>query len=174
MPRAWSLVGLLRFNGIRVPEKERPGKLAAGLERRFEGLGDPGTGVIVPTEVELFVSESRYDLWYHGGIKTGDEDLEAEARRQGTRLKFLCRKFFEDIDVLARNRPGMSDVTPIANRKAAPKSWPGRLLRRRSGCAGASPRGSQRSHVRFPRRPGRNYWLFWRCLLIGWLRRKVV
>lgn len=91
-------LGLLRFNGIRVPEKERPGRLVVALERRFEGLGDPGTCVIVPEEVELFVSESRYDLWYHAGIKTGHEDLEAEARRQGTRLKFLCRKFFEDLE----------------------------------------------------------------------------
>jgi capsular polysaccharide biosynthesis protein len=91
-------LGLLRFNGIRVPEQERLGKLVAGLERRFEGLGDPGTCVIDPTGIELFVSDSLYDFWYHGGIKTGDEDLDAEALRQGTRLRFLRRKFFEDLE----------------------------------------------------------------------------
>jgi capsular polysaccharide biosynthesis protein len=91
-------LGLLRFNGIRSPPEERLGRLVAGLERRFEGLGDPGTCVIVPTEIELFVSDLVYDFWYHGDVKTGHDDLEAEARRQGKWLKFLRRKLFEDLE----------------------------------------------------------------------------
>jgi hypothetical protein len=88
----------LRFNGIRVPPQERLGKLAAGLERRFERLGEPGTLVIVPAEIELLVSETIYDFWYHTGIVIGNADLAAEVRRQETLLRFLRRKLFEDLE----------------------------------------------------------------------------
>lgn len=91
-------LGLLRFNGMRLREKERLAKLVLGLERRFEGLGEFGTCIVVPTEIELFVSDTIYDFWFHTGARAADVDLEAEAQRQRARLKFLRRKLFEDLE----------------------------------------------------------------------------
>ncbi|WP_158927142.1 DUF563 domain-containing protein [Acidisphaera sp. S103] len=91
-------LGLLRFNGFRVPLAERMDQLITGIERKFDGLGDPGTFSVVPQKVELFASDSLYNLWYHTGASVVGADLQAAAQAQGPRLKFLRRKFLEDLE----------------------------------------------------------------------------
>jgi capsular polysaccharide biosynthesis protein len=91
-------LGLLRFGGFRVPLAERMDQLIAGIERKFDGLGDPGTFSVVPKAIELFVSDTLYNFWYHTGTSAVGANLEAAAKAQGLRLKFLRRKFLEDME----------------------------------------------------------------------------
>jgi hypothetical protein len=94
-------LGLLRFNGIHVPAEFRLGKLVTALEKRFDGLGAPGTVTVFPDGIagqrELIVRESTYEFWYHTGIAEGEAEPDVQSGRETTRLHFLRRKLFEDL-----------------------------------------------------------------------------
>jgi capsular polysaccharide biosynthesis protein len=95
-------LGLMRFNGIHVPPEFRLERLVAALERKFEGLGAPGSITVTPEGLpgqrELMVYELSYNLHYHTGIFEGSTEPLAQAERETTRLKFLRRKLLEDLE----------------------------------------------------------------------------
>jgi hypothetical protein len=94
-------LGLLRFNGFFVPPEFRLGKLVAALEKKFNGLGAPGTITVFPDGIagqrELIVRESVYEFWYHTGIAEGAVPVDVQTDRETTRLSFLRRKLLEDL-----------------------------------------------------------------------------
>ena len=87
-------LGLLRFAGIVTH------KLVDGLMARFAGIGAPETTRIFVADTpkwEFKVHEQIYYLWYSVG-KTPDETThEAVHVEQSRRLRFLHRKFIEDL-----------------------------------------------------------------------------
>jgi capsular polysaccharide biosynthesis protein len=99
-------LGLLRFAGIFLPIEIRLERLAAALERKFEGLGAAETITVYldgePNRREFLVRESAYDLMYHTGVPEGAAGLEEMRVREITRLSFLRRKFFEDLETGAK------------------------------------------------------------------------
>jgi capsular polysaccharide biosynthesis protein len=93
-------LGLLRFAGMIVPSEIQVKTLIDALERRFEGLGAPGTITVYPTEVggEFMARESVYNLQYHTGMFPREITAEELQVRETRRLNFLRRKFAEDLE----------------------------------------------------------------------------
>jgi capsular polysaccharide biosynthesis protein len=94
-------LGLLRFNGFFSPPEFRLHLLVEALERKFDGLGAPGSISVfaegLPGERELMVRESAYQFWYHSGVREGEVDPDVQAKREATRLSFLRRKLLDDL-----------------------------------------------------------------------------
>ena len=90
-------LGLLRFAGAFSHD------IVRGIERGFEGIGDPAD--IEPRlegddagKREFMIHERKYGLIYHTFVYEGQRDPELLRRQEGTRLQFLRRKFLEEID----------------------------------------------------------------------------
>jgi hypothetical protein len=93
-------LGLLRFAGMTVASDLQIEKLVNALERRFEGLGAPGTITVYPTaeDGEFMARESVYNLQYHTGMYPREITAEELQVRETKRLNFLRRKFSEDLE----------------------------------------------------------------------------
>jgi len=89
-------LGLLRFSGSYSNDVVR------GIEWDFDGIGeladieprlegDPG-------KREFMIHERKYGLVYHTFVYEGERTPELMRQQEATRLKFLRRKFVEEID----------------------------------------------------------------------------
>lgn len=88
-------LGLLRFSSTFVRD------LVRGLENGFEGIGEAedleprleGMG----DQKEYMISERRYGLLYHTFVLEGQRSVWLLKEQEATRLKFLHRKFMEEL-----------------------------------------------------------------------------
>lgn len=89
-------LGLLRFSGSFSNDVVR------GIEQEFEGIGEPED--ITPTlegdddKREFMIRERKYGLVYHTFVYEGERTTELMRQQEATRLKFLRRKFVEELD----------------------------------------------------------------------------
>ena len=89
-------LGLLRFSG------SFSHNIVRGIEREFEGIGEPED--ITPKlegnggRREFMIHERKYGLVYHTFVHEGDRTIDLMRQQEATRLKFLRRKFIEELD----------------------------------------------------------------------------
>jgi hypothetical protein len=89
-------LGLLRFSGSFSNDVVR------GIEQEFDGIGEPAD--ITPRlegpegRREFMIYESKYGLVYHTFVYEGERTVELMRRQEATRLKFLRRKFVDELD----------------------------------------------------------------------------
>jgi hypothetical protein len=89
-------LGLLRFSGSLSNDVVR------GIEQEFEGIGEPED--ITPrlegdaARREFIIHERKYGLVYHTFVYEGERTPELMRQQEATRLKFLRRKFVEELD----------------------------------------------------------------------------
>lgn len=89
-------LGLLRFSGAFSNE------IVHGIEREFDGIGDPADieprleGP--PGRREYMIHEQKYGLIYHSFVYENERAPELIRQQEATRLKFLRRKFLEELD----------------------------------------------------------------------------
>jgi hypothetical protein len=89
-------LGLLRFSGAFSNDVVR------GIEMEFEGIGEPED--ITPTlegddgKREFMIRERKYGLVYHTFVYEGERTTDLMRQQEATRLKFLRRKFVEELD----------------------------------------------------------------------------
>jgi hypothetical protein len=89
-------LGLLRFSGSYSND------IVRGIERDFEGIGEPAD--IEPRleggdgRREFMIHERKYGLVYHTFVYEGERTPELMLQQEATRLKFLRRKFVEELD----------------------------------------------------------------------------
>jgi hypothetical protein len=89
-------LGLLRFSGSLSNDVVR------GIEQEFEGIGEPAD--ITPSlegddgRREFMIHERKYGLVYHTFVYEGERTPELMREQEATRLKFLRRKFVEELD----------------------------------------------------------------------------
>jgi capsular polysaccharide biosynthesis protein len=130
-------LGLFRFAGIRLPIRQRLGKLVAALDSEFEGLGTPGSIAVelqgLTGKREFLAHESVYKLMYHTFITEGAVDAETLAGRESRRLRFLRRKLIDDLRVgekiwvwKSRSTETLDDIMPLL--AALRRYGPNRLL----------------------------------------------
>ncbi len=110
-------LSLLRFANTLLPN------LLNGLEDGFFGLGeveDLGFRLEGRSKAEYIIEEKRYGLVYHTFRYKGEIDEAKFIESEGARLKFLVRKFAEDlrrgekIFVCKRNLPlSQEEVIPV-------------------------------------------------------------
>ncbi len=118
-------LGLLRFSGSFSND------IVRGIEREFDGIGEPAD-ISVRLEGdggrrEFMVYENKYGLVYHTFVYEGERAPELMISQEATRLRFLRRKFLEELDagekifVFKSGMPILeSEVLPLAmalNRK---------------------------------------------------------
>ena len=93
--------GLLRFNGFFAPPEFRLEKLVAALQRKFDGLGAPGTISVLPEgepgQRELIVRETAYGMLYHSGVREGQIDPETQIERAAKILGYLRERLLENL-----------------------------------------------------------------------------
>lgn len=87
-------LGLLRFASAPLE------KLLAGLESRFEGMGEPDQVDVQVSEngSEYLVVDRRFGFLYHPWILAHEAEPEQVRQREATRLPFLRRKLLEDLE----------------------------------------------------------------------------
>lgn len=89
-------LGLLRFSGSFSHDVIR------GIERNFDGIGEPAD--ITPKlegagpKREFMIYERKYGLVYHTFVHEGERAPELLRQQEATRLRFLRRKFLEELD----------------------------------------------------------------------------
>jgi hypothetical protein len=89
-------LGLLRFSGAFSID------IVRGLEQEFEGIGEPAD--ITPRlegedgAREFMIHERKYGLIYHTFVYEGERTVELMRQQEATRLKFLRRKFVEEME----------------------------------------------------------------------------
>jgi hypothetical protein len=89
-------LGLLRFSGSYSNDVVR------GIEREFAGIGDPAD--IMPMlegdegQREFMIHERKYGLVYHTFVYEGERTVEVMRHQESTRLRFLQRKFIDELD----------------------------------------------------------------------------
>jgi hypothetical protein len=89
-------LGLLRFSGSFSHD------IVRGVDREFEGIGEPED--ITPKlegnggRREFMIHERKYGLVYHTFVYEGDRTIDLMRQQESTRLKFLRRKFIEELD----------------------------------------------------------------------------
>jgi len=111
-------LGLLRFTGSLSND------IVRGIDREFEGIGEPED--ITPTlegeegKREFMIHERKYGLIYHTFVYEGERTVDLMRQQEATRLKFLRRKFIEELDagekifVFKRNTPiAESEILPL-------------------------------------------------------------
>ncbi len=88
-------LGLLRWASL------EPADVVAALRARFEGVGDPEQTVIGkltwPDHEEYTTSDVKYGMHMHSFINTSTMTEQQAVQMLGRRLKFLTRKFIEDL-----------------------------------------------------------------------------
>lgn len=90
-------LGLLRFSSTFLRN------LIRGLDNGFDGLGDPeeidprleGSG----PQKEYMIHEKRFGLVYHTFVYEGQRSVWLMREQESARLKFLRRKFMEELEV---------------------------------------------------------------------------
>jgi hypothetical protein len=101
-------LSLLRFANTLLPS------LLRGLQTRFAGLGEPADLAFRlegRTKPEYIIQEKSYGLVYHTFRYKGEIDEDKFIASESARLKFLIRKFVEDLQggekifVIKRNAP---------------------------------------------------------------------
>jgi hypothetical protein len=87
-------LGLLRFASAPLE------KLLAGLESRFEGMGEPDQVDVQVSEngSEYLVIDRRFGFLYHPWILAHEAEPKQVREREATRLPFLRRKLLEDLE----------------------------------------------------------------------------
>jgi hypothetical protein len=111
-------LGLLRFTGSLSHD------IVHGIDREFEGIGEPED--ITPTlegepgKREFMIHERKYGLVYHTFVYEEERTIDLMRQQEATRLKFLRRKFIEELDagekifVFKRNTPiTESEILPL-------------------------------------------------------------
>ena len=110
-------LGLLRFSGTSSHD------IVRGIELEFDGIGDPAD--ITPRlegegKKEFMIHERKYGLVYHTFVYEGERSIELMRQQEATRLKFLRRKFIEELDagekifVFKRGQPiGEPEILPL-------------------------------------------------------------
>lgn len=89
-------LGLLRFSGSFSHD------IVRGIEQEFEGIGEPAD--VVPRlegpagKREFMIHERKYGLVYHTFVYENERTPELMRQQEATRLKFLRRKFLEDLE----------------------------------------------------------------------------
>jgi hypothetical protein len=87
-------LGLLRFSST------FPRPLLRGIDDGFDGIGEPGD--IEPRleggiRREFMIHEKCYELAYHSFVYEGERSVERMREQEAVRLKFLRRKFVEEL-----------------------------------------------------------------------------
>ena len=109
-------LGLLRFSSMALPD------LIAAIDADFAGLGDPAQleCLQIPAAVpEHAVRDTRHNLLFRTFQPVGSVDGATLMAQQATRLRFLRRKFLEDLEegekifVVRRFAPAMDIVTEL-------------------------------------------------------------
>jgi hypothetical protein len=89
-------LGLLRFSGGFSND------IVRGIEQDFEGIGEPDEVEPRLEEAgerrEYMVHERRYGLTYHTFVYEDERTPELMRQQEATRLRFLRRKFLDDLD----------------------------------------------------------------------------
>ena len=111
-------LGLLRFTGSMSND------LVRGIEEEFEGIGEPDD--VTPSlegeegRREFMIRERKYGLVYHTFVYEGERTADLMRQQEATRLKFLRRKFIEELDagekifVFKRSTPvPESEILPL-------------------------------------------------------------
>ena len=89
-------LGLLRFSGTYSND------IVRGIEREFDGIGEPDD--ITPrleggdARREFMIHERKYGLVYHTFVYEGERTVDLMRQQEATRLKFLRRKFVEELE----------------------------------------------------------------------------
>jgi hypothetical protein len=89
-------LGLLRFSGSFSRD------IVLGIEQEFEGIGE--TADISPRlegepgRREFMIHERKFGLVYHTFVYEDERTPELMRQQEATRLKFLRRKFIEELD----------------------------------------------------------------------------
>ena len=89
-------LGLLRFSGAFSHD------IVRGIEQGFDGIGEPAD--IAPRlegkagRREYMIHERKYGLVYHSFVYEGERDPDLLRQQEATRLKFLRRKFVEEME----------------------------------------------------------------------------
>jgi hypothetical protein len=96
--------------------------LICGLDNGFDGLGKPED--IDPrlegaTPREFMIHERAYGLVYHSFVYEGDRSIDAMREQEAVRLKFLRRKFMEELE-LAEKIFVYKRNTPISEEEILP------------------------------------------------------
>jgi hypothetical protein len=89
-------LGLLRFSSTFMRN------LIRGIENRFEGLGaieDIEPRLEGARRKEFMIHEKKYGLVYHTFVFEGERSAWLMCEQEAARLKFLRRKFIEDLEV---------------------------------------------------------------------------
>ena len=86
-------LGLLRWNDVTFPT------LAAALEARFAGMGDPETTELVAGSIgELYVRDRRWDLGMHTFLFTREVSQDTLLPKMCRRVAYLRDKFIADLE----------------------------------------------------------------------------
>ena len=89
-------LGLLRFSGSYSNE------IVRGIELGFEGIGEPEDVMAVlegdEGQREYMIHERKYGLTYHSFVYEGERSADLMRQQEATRLKFLRRKFVDEMD----------------------------------------------------------------------------
>ena len=87
-------LGLLRFSSTFMRN------LIRGIDEQFDGLGEPGdieTRLEGAPRREYMIHEKKFGLVYHSFVYEGQRSLWLMREQEAARLKFLRRKFMEDL-----------------------------------------------------------------------------
>jgi len=118
-------LGLLRFAGLRTP-----GRLIRMLEEDFRGLGEPGSLDAVPIGEEFWIRDRIYGVAYHTFRYVHETSAEAVVEENEAKLRYLVRKFREDLEdgekILVYKRSVTRDVAEILALQAALNRFGGR------------------------------------------------
>jgi hypothetical protein len=124
-------LGLLRFSATPLR------RLLAGLSDRFEDLGEPSaiqpqlTGTRRPRE--YIIQETKYELIYHTFHYEDQIDIDTVLKQEALRLKFLRRKFLEDLQIgakilVCKREPALSEAEILPVLAAAGQYGPNTVL----------------------------------------------
>lgn len=90
-------LGLLRWGNISLKG------LTSGLQKRFEGLGDPDNIRLViqrasANHSEYYLQDDQYQFWTHTGVKAEDAPADKVLKQSLRRTAFLRGKLLEDLE----------------------------------------------------------------------------
>jgi hypothetical protein len=110
-------LGLLRFTGSLSND------IVRGIDREFDGIGEAEdiTPVLEGEDGprEFMIHERKYGLVYHTFVYEGERTVDLMRQQEATRLKFLRRKFLEELDA-GEKIFVFKRATPIAESEILP------------------------------------------------------